>query len=150
MTPEIEQHLEGAKRAAGDADQAKTDKATAALKAALPLPKNSDAIDLLIANGLTRNAARRLIHYRTDHDWNVSGSGSKGDPVMLMPLNAKSTAGIPQSHSPTGTEVLPTAIPAAQAAHGRQESTLETHTARMAVEPVNSRRSITEEEGDRF
>jgi hypothetical protein len=84
VTAEVEVRHELLKQKADAGRKQKFELAVAALKAKLPCPKNPDAVDVLLQHGLGRNAARRLLANHVGKDWTISGSGRKGDPVVLQ------------------------------------------------------------------
>jgi hypothetical protein len=88
VTDEVVAKHEEVRGAAAKRREDREAEAVAALKTALPLPKNPDAFDVLKAHGIQRNRARKLIDERTGQDWQVTGSGRKKDPIMLVPVSA--------------------------------------------------------------
>jgi hypothetical protein len=143
VTSVVEQQLDDAKRQAADAQQAKVDIAAAALKTALPIVKNPDAIDLLTAHDLSRNAARRLIEDRAGRDWNVAGAGTKKDPHILKPA-----AGNQIQQTPSAPMVSTIPIPAVTGAQGRQELMFKNDSLPMALGIQNSCQSFSDDEGE--
>jgi hypothetical protein len=108
---------EEVKRAAADVHQAKLDIAVNVLVAALPIPKNPDAIELLKSKGLSRDEARQLITDRTGRDWIQIGSGNKTNSYIL-----NRSAGINGAQTPSRPTISAKPIPAALRPQGPQES----------------------------
>ena len=124
---------EDAKRASSDADQAKIDIAVTALKAALPLPKNPDAINILVTHGLGRDGARRLIEDRAGRDWILAGAGTK-----TAPYTVQSSAGIQASRTCSEPMTIDEPIPADAGAQGPQETMFKNVSAPRTCESSNS------------
>jgi hypothetical protein len=139
VTTEIETHLEEAKRQAKDEAQEKIDIAAAALRKVLPIAKNPDALDILVAHGLSRNGARRLLTDRIGRDWIITGKGSKISPYIV-----ELAAGMHGSPAPTETVVSDSLIPAGQRAQGRQESIFKNGSLPRTSEAPHSCRSNQE------
>jgi len=143
VTSEVEQQLEDAKRQAADAEQAKIDIAVAALQAALPLAKTPDAINVLVAHGLGRNDARRLIADRTGQDWISRGNGTRHDPYIL-----KLPAGNDMSRSPCAPTDSTSLFPAGVGAQDRQETIFTSSCAPVGSTTPVSCRQVCDEEGE--
>lgn len=141
VTAEVEQALEDAKRLAADAEQAKADAAVAALVAKLPIAKNTDAINVLVASphGFSRNAARRLIGDRMGRDWVQAGTGTKTEPFYLI-----SAAGRNGTVDHTETATSDDSVLAGHSGSHRQEWVFQTTTAPGGSETKDSCRLDSE------
>jgi hypothetical protein len=84
------------------------EKVRAAWRVGRPWSVNADAVPLLIDRGIARDEARALLKDRAGKDWEITGGGRRGDPMLLMPIaSEESSAGNPATestrHSPTET-----------------------------------------------
>jgi len=122
VTAEVENQHESIKQDAEAGRKQKVEKAIAALKAALPCPKNPDAIDILMAQELSRARARWVIADGAGRDWAITGTGRKRDAVMLRPyIYTESPAGMHGNETYTERSTSERAIPAALGPHKPQE-----------------------------
>jgi len=124
------------KQAADAKRKENADQAAQALKAALPVRQNPEAIDLLMAHGLSRDAARRLISDSIGKNWLVTGTGRKADPMMLRCV--KEAAGNDGKETSTNTEGSRGPIPAGVGQQGPQESMFKNGSARGTSDSPNS------------
>src|SRR5262249_53388778 len=88
VTAEVESEHENLKQAADAKQQELVENTAAALRRALPVPKNPDAMEILKAEHLSRDLARSLIEERKGKDWIITGAGTKSDPYVLREVEA--------------------------------------------------------------
>jgi hypothetical protein len=98
--------------------------ARAAWMAGSPWTVNEHAVPVLERHGISRDEARALVQDRAGRDWQITGSGKRGDPRCLEPLegrNPPQETPAPESscHSQSDGE----SIPAGHGSQGPQEMT---------------------------
>jgi excisionase family DNA binding protein len=142
VTADLEMEMEAAKGAAATAKMAKDRAAVTALMAKLPLTKAA-AVELLKAQGFSRDAARRFIEDQAGHDWIIAGDGTKKDPYRILADSCGSaptrpSAGIAASKEYTESTVSDHPIPAAYGTEGPQESESKNDSAARGSDGVDS------------
>ncbi|GEM_PF-2607711 len=139
VTADVELEHEQAKGTAIELRREKEREAVAALKAALPVPKRTTAVEILVNNGVGRNRARAIIDAGIGRDWIVRGKGTKADPHYIYSILSAHYFRNENGCESRGSD---DPIPAGLLPQGRPESDSKSPSAPRASEIADSGRYV--------